>query len=50
MKTIIFAGLLAVCPVMSLAMCSDGHKAAMSCATDSAWDADKQACLPIASS
>lgn len=50
LKTIVAATVLALAPAIGFAMCSDREHQAQSCATGTTWDADKQACVPQASS
>ncbi|MEO1734400.1 MAG: hypothetical protein AAFR45_12355 [Pseudomonadota bacterium] len=52
MKTVLAALALTTLPAVAMAECNWGHykQQAQSCVAGMSWDADKQACVPVASS
>ena len=50
LKVMTIAGVLALAPSLSMAMCSSKHQQAQSCASGMTWDSASQSCVPAASS
>jgi hypothetical protein len=52
MKIAVVSFILALAPIATNAMCSEGHinTSASNCATGQHWDAEKLACVPTVSS